>query len=73
MAQQSIRASGRMDAIWQEHPWEPLGGGGSSCNAPFLQGFLLNAGARVSVAFHELGHAVVLWMLLCKSAVLGPG
>lgn len=72
-AQQSIGASGRMDVIQREHPWEPLGEGSSSCKAPSWQGFVPNAGTRGSVAVHQMVHAVVLWMLLCRNAVLGPG
>lgn len=73
VAQQSIGASGRMDVIQREYPWEPLGDGSSSCKAPSWQGFLPNAGTGGSVALRQLVHAVVLWMLLCRNAVLGPG
>lgn len=72
-AQQSIGALGGMDAVQGEHPREPPGGGDSSCHAPSLQGFLLNTSTRVLVALHELVYTMGLWMLLCKSAILGPG
>lgn len=70
VAQQSIGAPGGMDAVQGEHPWSLWEEGAART---LLHPCRVFSWTRGLVALHELVHAVGLWMLLCRSAILGLG